>query len=109
MLQEIIADHWELVAAFNATLLLIIGWFVRRSFAHVEEHQCRQDARLEQMERDIIRLDKDLVDSKRDRLGLHAEIADGFKSLREHLTLMERGNTEAHNNIVRLIKNGHTV
>lgn len=108
-------EHWEavlavLAAVWTALMALIgvvFGMLTRRYEAESKRmgvEMCQQDERITQVESDVTDLRVDLADGKRDRQGLHYEIAQGFRGVAEKLDLYAKSNATEHEGIIRLIK-----
>lgn len=118
-MESLMQEHWEavlavLAAVWTALMALVgvvFGMLTRRYEAEtrrLEVEMCQQDERIAQVESDVGDLRVEIADSKRDRQGLHYEIAQGFRNVAEKLDLSAKANASEHEGIIRLIKsNGH--
>ena len=95
--------------AVLAVLVLLWGIVVALAglvFRMLTKRQDKHGERITRVEDDVGDLQVGLADGKRDRQGLHYEMAQGFRAVGEKLDLITDANREAHGGIVRLIKNG---
>jgi len=114
-MESLMRDHWEAVLALLAvvwTALLalmgvVFGLLTKRhetQAARVGEQMGHHDERITRLEDDVRDVCVAIADGRRDRQGLHYEIAQGFRGVREKLDLITRTNDQAHEGIIRLIK-----
>jgi septal ring factor EnvC (AmiA/AmiB activator) len=103
-MEEFISEHPQLVSMLVLALISIVTALGKREFNSIQKHQDAQDRRLDAMSKNIQHLDRDLADSKRDREGLHDEIAAAFKNVEKRLDAMSVANNDAHNMIMRMIR-----
>lgn len=107
-MESFISENAGLVAAVLVGLLTLLVGQGKREFNAIQRHQDRQDKRLDEMGSKLGQLKSDQADSKRDRAGLHSELAQSFEHLEKQLSAMDKNNYDAHQMIVRLIRNnGH--
>jgi len=114
-MESLMRDHWEAVlavlaalwAAFVALTGVVFGLLTKRHEAQakrVGQEMGQHGERITRIEDDVGDLRVAIADGKRDRQGLHYEIAQGFRGVGEKLDLYAKSNAAEHEGIFRLIK-----
>jgi len=114
-METLMRDHWEAVlvllgAVWTVLLALmgaVFGLLMKRhetQAMRVGEEMGQHNERITRVEDDVGDLRVAIADGKRDRQGLHYEIAQGFRGVGEKLDLITKSNAAEHEGIIRLIK-----